>query len=557
MATILKNILSFTGLVIGVPVALPHRLNVKNISVIPRTVEPDVGGFTIAANATTVTVTRTVDGPAAVNVLVEYWHSIEAVVPLVPPPGQLAGQVPWIQQPGAGGGGGSSEISAANVLTFRPGSGLTGPVVFDDFNALYAQFDTLRSAAQNSGKFKIVFDDQDVGGPGNTVVLDSGTGQITYDFTYATLIGVHEDQNVLLDIQDGGGEGDSLTIVNALWFEGLTIRATGQDTAFDAQEGQTFTLTRTTFLGGGGEYVMDFLGVDGCILHLNDESAVLRDGVFPDGTAAVRINNCMVTVHMNGANSTVNGHAFLTGVGGTLEVFINEASAQVNENQDLPTPELTNQTAYRQFPTQVFTTAESPISADLQELVLVDNSGGDLVVQLPDIATLGISRGQSITVKNVYDSVGEDGGTITVAATDTIDGAATFMMTEPLQSVTFISDGVSAWRAVANSASLYSQPWAQCRFNFPTIEGGYNIFQLIENGPGDWVVEFKASIDTGKHQFFFQAIPINNTFPSFCVDGGAAPDPSKQIHVQAFRGDESPVNVTIKLTVWVVPIFGD
>jgi hypothetical protein len=219
-----------------------------------------------------------------------------------------------------------------HCFTFRPDSGLTGPNVFDDFNDLYAAFDAERVAAQDSGCFKIIFDDQDIGGPGNTVVLDSGPGDITYDFEYATLVGVHQDANVLLDIHDGGEDGDSLTIINALWFEGLTIRATGQDTAFTAFDDQTFTLTRTTFLGGGGEFVMDFIAVSG-ILHLNDESTIERDGVFPDGTAAVRINDGLVTVHMNGANCRINANAFITGGGGQLTPIINSSSARFDFNQ--------------------------------------------------------------------------------------------------------------------------------------------------------------------------------------------------------------------------------
>jgi len=98
--TILKNILRFTGLVIGVPVALPHRLNVREIPVVPRIVLPGEGGFVVTADAINVTVTRTVAGTADVDVYVEFWHTIEAVVPL---PGQLAGLVPFILDPGPGG----------------------------------------------------------------------------------------------------------------------------------------------------------------------------------------------------------------------------------------------------------------------------------------------------------------------------------------------------------------------------------------------------------------------------------------------------------------------
>lgn len=383
MATILKNILSFTGLVVGVPVALLHRLNVNGIPALPRTVEPDSGGFTITADATSVTVTRTVDGGAAVNVLVEFWHTIEAVVPLVPPPGQLIGQVPWIQQPGAGGGGGGSTIivedegaiipgnpkstldfigagvtatdggggiatitipggpagppgpagadGAPYVLTYRPGSVDVGPLIFNDFNALYAQFDALRTAIggpPNSGLFKILIDDQSAPTPG-TVVLDSGPGDIVYDLQYTELVGalwsggayLADHGNVNLQIKDGGGETDSLTIINALEFTGLNITGTGQDTVFDAQDGQVFRLTRTVFSGDGGQFVLDFIDVGGVIV-LNDDSQLISSG-----TPAVRVNNGVVEVHVNGENVYVNADAVISGAGGSLTAIINSSSA--------------------------------------------------------------------------------------------------------------------------------------------------------------------------------------------------------------------------------------
>jgi hypothetical protein len=79
--------------------------------------------------------------------------------------------------------------------------------------------------------------------------------------------------------------------------------------------------------------VMDFLGVTGCILHLNDESTIERNGVFPAGVAAVRINTCLVTVHMNGANCRVNANAFITGGGGQLTPIINSSSARFDFDQ--------------------------------------------------------------------------------------------------------------------------------------------------------------------------------------------------------------------------------
>jgi hypothetical protein len=112
MGTILKNILAFEALDLGAPVSLPHRLNVNGINVVPKLVGADAAGFTISADATDVTVTRT---PAsvgdAVNIYVEYWHTIESVTPLVPPPGHLTGQVPFILATGGGG----SELQYADA----------------------------------------------------------------------------------------------------------------------------------------------------------------------------------------------------------------------------------------------------------------------------------------------------------------------------------------------------------------------------------------------------------------------------------------------------------
>lgn len=308
---------------------------------------------------------------------------------------------------------GSSSVAASNVLTFRPGSGETGPVVFDDFNALYAQFDALRSAAQNSGKFKIVFDDQNVGGPGNPVILDSGPGGTVYDFQYATLVGVHEDANVLLEVTDGGGEGDSLTIVNALWFEGLTITATGTNTPFVAAANQTFTLTRTAFLGGGGQFVMDFLGVAGCILHLNDESTIERNGVFPAGQAAIRINTTLVTVHMNGANCRVNGNAFVTGGGGQLTPIVNSSSARFDFDQadvgGVVNAQMSTATGYWTYGPAFPVTDPNGVLSATESTLIVDEATG-IIWRNTDGATAWVQFGGGSSATQ-YAFVFQPGGT--------------------------------------------------------------------------------------------------------------------------------------------------
>ena len=123
MGPVLKNILAFTGLPVGVPTSLPHLLNVAGTPVAPHTIALDGSGFTVAANALTVTVTRTT-GAATVNVYVEHWHTIEAALP----PGNLAGLTPFQFGGGASGkststiswapGGGGDATTWADVMEF-------------------------------------------------------------------------------------------------------------------------------------------------------------------------------------------------------------------------------------------------------------------------------------------------------------------------------------------------------------------------------------------------------------------------------------------------------
>jgi hypothetical protein len=109
--TILKNIVEFTGLAIGVPVSLPHELTLNTIPTVPQFVAENAGGFTVTVDAINVTVTRTEAAlSGAVAVYVECWHSIEDVLP----PDQLVGRVPFYVA--AGGGGGS-----AGVVSYLPG----------------------------------------------------------------------------------------------------------------------------------------------------------------------------------------------------------------------------------------------------------------------------------------------------------------------------------------------------------------------------------------------------------------------------------------------------
>lgn len=111
MANQLLNIVRFSGLVVGVPVVTPHDLNIRGTNVLPDIVIPSVGGFTVAADDTNVTVTRTADAlTGSVDVLVQHWHTYSRTFGSYNPApgapgfeGSLDPQ-PWILVPGTGSG---------------------------------------------------------------------------------------------------------------------------------------------------------------------------------------------------------------------------------------------------------------------------------------------------------------------------------------------------------------------------------------------------------------------------------------------------------------------
>jgi hypothetical protein len=127
VSTILKNILRFTGLVVGVPVVQPHNLNLNTngslVPLLPQFVATNAGGFTVTVTDLTVTVTRTVAAATGtVLVYVEHWHTIEEVLP----PGNLATLVPFLIQPGTGGGGGGVDTDGVTI----GGDGTLGNALF-------------------------------------------------------------------------------------------------------------------------------------------------------------------------------------------------------------------------------------------------------------------------------------------------------------------------------------------------------------------------------------------------------------------------------------------
>lgn len=72
--------------------------------------------------------------------------------------------------------------AASNSLIYRPGGGQTGPVIFDDWTALFAQLQALRAGSNGGGTYDIVMEDGFAVGP---IIFPVGS----YDMTGVTWAG--------------------------------------------------------------------------------------------------------------------------------------------------------------------------------------------------------------------------------------------------------------------------------------------------------------------------------------------------------------------------------
>lgn len=129
MPSILKNVLRFTGLVIGVPSAQAHLINLNGRAVEPHEINVGGGGYIVAIDDTNLTITRTAAGAADVDVECIRWHSYDDAEPL--PNGIATSLLPFVMQGlGVGGGGGGVEFAAGTQTA------ATGTVVATNSNGI-------------------------------------------------------------------------------------------------------------------------------------------------------------------------------------------------------------------------------------------------------------------------------------------------------------------------------------------------------------------------------------------------------------------------------------
>jgi hypothetical protein len=410
-ATILKNIVRFTGLVIGVPVALPHLLNVNGEPALPQVNLPSEGGFTVTVDNVNVTVTRLATGPAAVDVYVEHWHTYETVLP----PGQLVGLVPFIL--GTTGGSGPS-ADPTITFVFRPG-GVAGGNVYTTWPTLMAALGTVQ------GTKIILFDDSIV----SPCVVPAGG---PYDMTQVIWAGRMTARSAVTVV-----EGASFTKLRQftdivdVTFTGATPPVS--DFTFD-QETLIFDRGATLTCTGAGPFFSNTF-MAGAVTMVLLNGATFNTGA----TAVLDMAAGAATVIIGGLLGQTADDSVSGAVGSVLINGIIGASARLSATQTAFAGTIIpfNLTIPRMNPTATQTANFGATEADI---VRCDPSAGGFNVTLP----LAFNRlGMPITVKNVTASA--NAITILPSGADTIDGAASASIAAGFGSLTFASDGVSEW----------------------------------------------------------------------------------------------------------------
>jgi hypothetical protein len=181
-----------------------------------------------------------------------------------------------------------------------------------------------------------------------------------------------------------------------------------------------------------------FFAVGDNAQFLIGDNAALLTGTHEvvDVTAAVTLS-----VFAQGSNSIVGATTIAGIVGSTLNlVAADSALFLLSKDQAgfLGTIAPSNATKVREYPTAILVGAT--LLSTTSQLVRVNPTAGAFTVTLPAAA---LHQGESIVFKNVTSSV--NNVTIAAAGGDTVEGAATLVLSGDKFFTRITSDGVSAW----------------------------------------------------------------------------------------------------------------
>lgn len=326
----------------------------------------------------------------------------------------------------------------STCLIFKPGSGETGPVIFDTWAGVYAQLTTLRASANGGGCYTIQFDDSIT----SPCVVPAGA----YDMTDVTWEGTTVSYFPKTPVQ----VDDNVVLTGMRRFRGVAIEIAGGTTPisdFDPAVYDSMLLVGTDFTTDGAAPVVAITDDSASDIRITDNSHLHGDGPV---IALLGISTTNLWV---GESSFIEQDSLSIAAGSELIAHAVASSASINSIQAdvVGTYTIANATNVRTFPSALYTIVDDPVIAVISELTRIDRSGGGaLTVRLPNIPVDGTTRGESVIVKCVTASVAGSLAVVSDGA-DTIDGAASYVFpATPRHAVTFVSDGVNNWNITAS-----------------------------------------------------------------------------------------------------------
>jgi hypothetical protein len=465
VATRLKNVVHFLAVPPATPTALPHGLNIDNLPVLPDLVlgDDDAADFEVTADATNVTVTNVTNEPLDVAIYVEHWHTIERQFGSTPATyeGELVPQ-PFVSN-GYGGVG-------AFELVFRPGAMGKWASPNNVFTTWLALMSAINKSA-TAGQRYLLFDPQfssTVDGFGNpSCEIPAGEWDMTdvvwasdnLDVGIVIKEGARFISNTFFIIDGGPGPGGLIITYDGDGSSGFT--------PFDSMamhiKGIRTRLTNTVataapMISGEFGFLLASLGgnVTGGIGSGNNPQLApvidLKGGSFLGLMLDGAIFDGVVTDSVGGG--------FLDVVLYTDGAFIEHGFAgDGNVNFDwtsqpwgTPAGNVSVYSAHRDRHLVRFfdPTITAAYTADYNELVRVDSSGGPVPITMPKAIP---ACGERVTIKDVVGSAGANDISIVAQVGDTIDygnadpNAAN--ISDNFGSRTYVCDALGNWALTA------------------------------------------------------------------------------------------------------------
>jgi hypothetical protein len=421
----LYAILTFTAVPISGTATLAHGLILRDTPVTPDLVllqYPDSFEL-VSADDTNVTIRNTANSGGSCLAWVDAIHPAIRLLGLQPDDGtMLEGLVPRPYAPGSPNSGGAA-VTGSYVVVFQPGGVATE-------NVVTSWADVMTRLALLKGTRVLQFDDSFT----SPIVIPVGG---PYDMTGVTWSPI-PDRISQVEVPEG------VTFTHLRDFDGrIHVTFTGT-TAPVADFGQgppqldTLTLDHAAEIRSTGAGPFFSIGGD-TVVRLGDEAELLfSTHAVLDISAAVSVGIFAEGSLVSVVDSSISGI-----VGSTLILTTaNDALNVLSESQPafLGTLTVTNDTRTRSFPSAVFTTTLGMTSVFPTLLTLVNPTGGAFTATLPAAAGL---RGQTIRIKNTTAST--NNVTLAAAGGDTIDGAATVVLSGDHFFFAVTSDGVHTW----------------------------------------------------------------------------------------------------------------